>query len=260
MILEPRFARGASEAGGENLESSDYFRGGEAQPPLEEKRRTEPKRAFEPYSVRIVLGRERARELGAPRVVERAACCFYDGAMSDVRLVPLEPAHLPFVMTWVNDREVMQYFALRQERIAEEEERKYIEMLIASKTDRVFSMFDAASSTDDEASYVGQCSVNQIYWPARNGRVFLVVRSAMQRRGYGAAALDALIDRAFGELDLHKLWLIVRRDNRKSQAMYLRAGFEFEGVLRDEYCVGGRFFDMVRMGIVRAPPSAQDAP
>ena len=172
-----------------------------------------------------------------------------------VRLVPLQVEHLPFVMTWVNDREVMQYFALRQERISEEEERAYLSRLVSSKTDRAFSVFEG--ERDDGASYVGQCSVNQIYWPARNGRVFLVVRKDKQGGGRGAAALAALVERAFGELDLHKLWLIVRRDNRRSQAMYLRAGFEFEGTLRDEYCVNGRFFDMVRMGIVRPAAGIQ---
>lgn len=168
----------------------------------------------------------------------------------EVRLVPLATEHLPLVMTWVNDREVMQYFAQRQERIEEAEERGYLEKLVASGSDRAFSVF-AGDGPDDEASYVGQVSVNQIYWPARNGRVFLVVRGAMQGKGYGAAALDALVAHAFGPLDLHKLWLIVRRDNRSAQAMYLRAGFEFEGVLRHEYHVAGAWFDMVRMGIVR---------
>lgn len=169
--------------------------------------------------------------------------------MSAVDLVPLALEHLPDVMTWVNDREVMQYFAARQERIEEDEERRYLESLIASKTDRAFSVYESGHRTAD--AYVGQCSINQIYWPARNGRVFLVVRKAMQGRGLGSAALRALVARAFGELDLHKLWLIVRRDNRSAQAMYLRAGFEFEGMLRDEYCVAGRYFDMVRMAIVR---------
>lgn len=154
-------------------------------------------------------------------------------------------------MTWVNDREVMQYFAMRQERIDEEEEDRYLQTLLASSTDRAFSIFDGPR--DDIDGYVGQCSINQIYWPARNGRVFLVVRQNEQGRGIGAAALSLLIARAFGELDLHKLWLIVRRDNRRAQAMYLRAGFEFEGTLRDEYCVAGRYFDMVRMGILRQP-------
>jgi RimJ/RimL family protein N-acetyltransferase len=167
-----------------------------------------------------------------------------------VRLVPLRPEHLPHVMTWVNDREVMQYFALRQERIDEEEERAYLASLIASRNDRAYSVF-LEDGTEGAASYVGQVSVNQIYWPARNGRVFLVVRKEMQGRGLGRAALDALVAEAFGPLDLHKLWLVVRRDNTSSQAMYTRAGFHFEGVLRDEYCVAGRFFDMVRMGRLR---------
>ena len=166
-----------------------------------------------------------------------------------LRLVPLALEHLPLVMTWVNDREVMQYFALRQEQISEAEEAAYLGKLVSSSTDRAYSIFEG--DADDEPSYVGQCSVNQIYWPARNGRVFLVVRKEKQHGGRGAAALTALIERAFSEVDLHKLWLIVRRDNRRAQAMYLRAGFEFEGTLRDEYCVGGRYFDMVRMGIVR---------
>lgn len=165
-------------------------------------------------------------------------------------LRPTTLADLPHIMSWVNDREVMQYFALRQTQITEEEERRYLEGILASKNDRLFSVFESATGDEPEA-YVGQCSINQIYWPARNGRVFLVVQKSMQHGGRGAEMLRLLVERAFGELDLHKLWLIVRRSNLRAQAMYLRAGFEFEGVLRDEYCVNGQFYDMVRMGIVR---------
>jgi RimJ/RimL family protein N-acetyltransferase len=161
----------------------------------------------------------------------------------DLRLVPLAVEHVPHVMTWVNDRDVMLYFANRQTEITEEDERAYVASLVASKTDRAWSIFDGDA-------YVGQCSVNQIYWPARNGRLFIVIRKAAQGRGYGPAAVRALLERSWGELGLHKVWLIVRRDNRDAQAMYLKLGFEFEGVLKDEYCVGGAYFDMVRMGIV----------
>jgi diamine N-acetyltransferase len=161
-----------------------------------------------------------------------------------LRLVPLASEHLAHVMTWVNDREVMQYFANRQTTITEDEERCYLEALIASKNDRAWSIFDGDS-------YVGQCSINQIYWPARNGRVFIALRREMHGRGYGPRALEELVRLAWTELDLHKLWLIVRRDNKKAQSMYVRLGFEFEGVLSDEYCVGATWFDMVRMGLVR---------
>jgi diamine N-acetyltransferase len=164
-----------------------------------------------------------------------------------IRLVPLALEHLPHVMTWVNDHEVMQYFANRQRDISEAEERAYIEQLIASKNDRVFSIFD------DEA-YVGQCSVNQIYWPARNGRAFLVVTKATQHGGRGTQAMRELLAQAFGPMGLEKVWLIVRKDNRAAQAMYLKLGFEFEGVLRREYCVGDTYFDMVRMAAFKPAP------
>jgi diamine N-acetyltransferase len=154
--------------------------------------------------------------------------------------------HVASVMTWVNDRDVMQYFANRQKPIGEEEERAYVEALASSKTDRAWSIFWGQD-------YVGQCSINQIYWPAKNGRVFIAIARKHQGRGIGPAALEQMIARGWDELDLHKLWLIVRRDNRSAQAMYLKLGFEFEGVLRDEYCVEGTYFDMVRMGIVRPP-------
>src|SRR5687768_3353272 len=151
-------------------------------------------------------------------------------ASTNLRLEPLSLDHLGHVMTWVNDREVMQYFATRQQDISTEQERAYLASLIASPNDRAYSMFagDGAGADADADAYVGQCSINQIYWPARNGRVFLVVRREMQGRGYGAAALRLLAEVAWRELKLHKLWLIVRRDNRAAQAMYLRQGFRSE--------------------------------
>lgn len=164
--------------------------------------------------------------------------------MNALRLEPLRVEHLAHVMTWVNDRDVMQYFANRQTAISDAEERAYIESLAASNNDRAYSIFDGDA-------YVGQCSINQIYWPAKNGRLFVVVRKEMQGRGYGPSAISRLLDVAWGELGLRKVWLIVRRDNKHAQAMYLKLGFDFEGVLRDEYFVGGKWFDMVRMASVR---------
>jgi diamine N-acetyltransferase len=169
------------------------------------------------------------------------------GSRPEVRLKPLLVEHLPLVMTWVNDHEVMQYFANRQTNISEEEEAGYLRTLLASRNDRAFSIF-----ADEQ--YIGQCSINAIYWPASNGRLFIVIRREAQGHGYGPAAVRALLDIAWNQLELHKVWLIVRRDNRDAQAMYLKLGFEFEGVLRDEYCVNHRYFDMVRMAILRPEP------
>jgi diamine N-acetyltransferase len=171
-------------------------------------------------------------------------------AMPRVALRPLSPSDVDHVMTWVNDHDVMAYFANRQSNITRDEELAYLTTLVASKNDRAYSIF-----ADD--AYVGQCSVNQIYWPARNGRLFVVINKGAQGKSYGPEAVRQLLDVAWNDLGLHKLWLIVRRENRAAQAMYLKLGFDFEGVLTDEYCVAGTYFDMVRMSII--DPSVRPA-
>ena len=162
-----------------------------------------------------------------------------------VRLVPLHPDHLPHIMEWVNDPEVMGYFAGRQSPITENDELEYINTLNRSRNDRAWSVFDAITG-----EYVGQCSVNSIYFPASNGRIFLVITKNQQGKGYASAVLKALIHQGFFTLALHKLWLIVREDNTKAQEKYIKAGFQVEGLLRDEYYVQGRYHNMVRMGLI----------
>jgi len=162
-----------------------------------------------------------------------------------VRLVPLHPDHLDHIMGWVNDPEVMGYFANRQTPITVEEELGYINNLMKSKNDYVWSVFDAITG-----EYVGQCSINAIYWPAKNGRLFMAIPKNQQKKGYAAEILNALIHQGFHALNLHKLWLIVREDNQSAQNKYLKAGFMVEGLLQDEYFVQGRYHNMVRMGLI----------
>ena len=164
----------------------------------------------------------------------------------NIYLNPLSVDDAENALTWVNDPEVTQYFANMQNKISLDEEREYILRLNHSKNDKAWSVF---AKVYGPAKYVGQCSINQIYWPARNGRIFLAIKKEFQNNGLGKQVIQGLIEKA-KELKLHKLWLIVRADNKKSQALYLKEGFDFEGVLKDEYFVNGSYFDMVRMGLL----------
>ena len=90
--------------------------------------------------------------------------------------------------------------------------------LIQSDTDLTsYSIFE-------NDRYVGQIGLSQIYWPARNGRLgAMLCRSAWGRGIIQSRRL--LIDKAFGEHDLHKIWLIVRADNEKGRHIWSRLGF-----------------------------------
>jgi RimJ/RimL family protein N-acetyltransferase len=77
--------------------------------------------------------------------------------------------------------------------------------------------------------------------------VGMMVHADVQQRGVGAAMLDALIERAAADQDLHQLTLTVTVGNAAAERLYARAGFVSYGTLPRAIRVGGRFFDKHHM-------------
>ena len=70
-------------------------------------------------------------------------------------------------------------------------------------------------------------------------------------KGYGTDAVNALVDFAFGQLRLERVWLDTDIGNARAQAAYTKAGFVREGVLRHSWFQDGRWSDDVRMAMIR---------
>jgi RimJ/RimL family protein N-acetyltransferase len=69
--------------------------------------------------------------------------------------------------------------------------------------------------------------------------------------GYGTEAVDALLDFAFGELRLERVWLSTAANNVRAQRSYEKSGFVVEGRLRHAFVERGGFIDEIRMSILR---------
>jgi RimJ/RimL family protein N-acetyltransferase len=172
-----------------------------------------------------------------------------------VQLVPLARAHVDHIMGWVNDRDIVgNLAAFSGKPFTRDDELQYIERMLASREDRVFSIFAPASA--GEQKYLGQCGIHQIFRRSRVGRASLIVADRGDMgRGVGSAALARLLDVAFGPAaaggeELHKMWLMCFRENERARRTYGRVGFVDEGVLREEYLHEDRWRDMVRMSIL----------
>lgn len=66
-----------------------------------------------------------------------------------------------------------------------------------------------------------------------------------QGQGVMTAAVSALIDHAFGALDLHRVELRIAPNNARSRAIAARLGFSEEGVLRDAERFGSEHRDLI---------------
>ncbi|MDR7071511.1 RimJ/RimL family protein N-acetyltransferase [Fictibacillus barbaricus] len=60
-------------------------------------------------------------------------------------------------------------------------------------------------------------------------------------KGYGLAAMRAMLNFGFTELHLNKIWLRVEIDNEKAIKSYKRAGYIEEGILRQDRLRNGKF-------------------
>ncbi len=75
----------------------------------------------------------------------------------------------------------------------------------------------------------------------------MMVHADEQSRGAGRALIDALIDRASADAELHQLTLNVTAGNAVAERLYERSGFVRYGTLARAIRVGGKFFDKHHM-------------
>jgi RimJ/RimL family protein N-acetyltransferase len=164
-----------------------------------------------------------------------------------VRLRPLAERDVDDILTWVNDREVVGNLAsFSGKPFTRDDELAYVRTMQASNADRVFTVLAA-----DDGRYLGQVGIHQIFWRSRVGRLSAIIGNKSEwGNGFGTAAIARLLDHAFADDQLHKVWLMVFETNQRARRTYERVGFQVEGILREEYFHDDGWHNMVRMSLL----------
>ena len=79
-------------------------------------------------------------------------------------------------------------------------------------------------------------------------------------KGYGTEAMGVLVDFAFGQLRLHRVFLHVFDFNARAIHVYERVGFRHEGTARGAFYRHGRHHDVHLMGILRSEWETHERP
>jgi RimJ/RimL family protein N-acetyltransferase len=96
---------------------------------------------------------------------------------------------------------------------------------------------------------VGVCSFEGISARHRSAQVGIWINKPFWNRGYGTDAIRALCRFGFQEMNLQHILLHVNDDNPRARHAYEKIGFKEEGRLRREQFVGGRYVDVLVMGV-----------
>jgi len=162
-----------------------------------------------------------------------------------IQLRPIRLDDVDAIMAWINDPSVTRNFAKMSTTITREQEIAFLERPLESDADRLFAIEDL------DGNYLGNAGLHKIYWPARNGRLGIVIGDKdAQGKGLGQEALRLITALGFEVLGLHKIWLVHFATNARMHHIAKKLGFTEEGTLRDEYFHDGEFHDMLRHSLL----------
>ncbi|HKI37235.1 MAG TPA: GNAT family protein [Gemmataceae bacterium] len=160
-----------------------------------------------------------------------------------VALRPFDRRHLERTRDWVNDPELARLLDRARPVGDAEHERWYTAL-----TDRPDAAFFAVETVLD-GRHVGNVWLWGIDARHRKAEVRILLGDpGSTGKGLGSEALLLLARYAFERLNLRRLYAYVLGTNPRARRAFEKAGFEVEGVLRQDRWVGDHYADVFLLG------------
>jgi RimJ/RimL family protein N-acetyltransferase len=163
-----------------------------------------------------------------------------------VRLRLAREDDLPHFQRWLNDPDVYQWLA--------------VGVLKPPTWEDELAWWRRARCSEDEMTWsietLGGLLLGSVtlHWtrPARSASFGIFVGDKTEwDKGYGGAAVRALVRHGFSALGLNRIGLNCDATNARAIRCYEKVGFRHEGVMREHRHVQGRFHDSVVMGLLK---------
>jgi len=98
----------------------------------------------------------------------------------------------------------------------------------------------------------GVCGLCYISWVNRTAEVSFFIGDAFYKGGEAEEiAVKMLIDKAFNEFNLNRLWIETYAHNTTNQVLFKKCGFVQEGILRDHVYKDGKYRDSYISGLLK---------
>lgn len=159
-----------------------------------------------------------------------------------VHLRPLDVADAPALFAAHGDPETHKYWSSPAHGSVNETAR-YIEDTLAMKGAIAWAI------TESGGEALGRIALFALREGV--GEIGIVMRREATGRGLASKALQLVSEHAFGELGIHRLMADIDPDNSASISLFLRAGFQREGLLRQNWTTHLGVRDSVIMAKLR---------
>lgn len=160
----------------------------------------------------------------------------------------LKPSDVFFFKNWIVDPEVIKYSLTKFHTL--KTTAQICDWYFSTLSDpKVWQWGITDSLTQELIGYAGISGINKI---DNNGEYFILIgNKSFWRRKIATHVTPKIVEMAFKELGLHRIFLTASSDNPGAVKAYEKAGFIHEGIMREAFFRDGKFSDKIIMGVLK---------
>lgn len=145
-----------------------------------------------------------------------------------IQLRPIDFQDTENILKWRNSQAVKKYFCM-QEDLTKEQHEWWLENRVKTGQTIQFIIHDKQNDLDLGTVYVRNIDVEH-----SNGEFGIYIGDSERRNaGIGSMAMELICNYMFEEKDMHKIYLRVLESNKRAISVYVKNGFQQEGVFKD---------------------------
>jgi len=163
-----------------------------------------------------------------------------------IYLRPLEREDLPSRVKWVNDPETRRTLMFDYP-LSLSKTQKWFDQILMDKTKINFSIISKADN-----KLIGMTGLLNISTVHGNAQMYITIgEKEYWGKGLASEIIQALLEYAFTEVNLNKVYLYTIPANDRGRKVYEKNGFKNEGVLKQHYFCVGAYQDLYVHAVMR---------
>lgn len=155
-----------------------------------------------------------------------------------MKLRRLKESDAQGMLEWMSDPQIQQWFRFQAGQKNMDNVLEFIRNAKIQPMEGGSIHYAVANETDE---YLGTVSLKNINLKDANAEFAISLRVSAQGKGIGILATKAVLERAFEEICLERVYLNVLSENEKAIRLYKKVGFIFEGEFRNCIFLRGRY-------------------
>jgi len=164
-----------------------------------------------------------------------------------IYLREIQRSDLTDINRWRNDKSLVDFLGAPFRFIDKEIDEKWFDNYLSSRTNNIRLAICETSSN----KLLGAIYLLQIDWLNRSCEYAIQIgETSSHGRGIGFQATMKILEHAFYDLNINRVFLTVLESNERAIRLYRKIGFIEEGKCRKAVFKNGRYTDLVQMSIL----------